>query len=88
MARKTAVVPVEAPRDRRCSFRAVEMAKKRAGAGSLIVEYRLPGSTIWIPSITGLDVDDIEAQLRRLEGRGCGIEYNEFFQPTKVKKRR
>lgn len=89
MATKTkAAASTDAPRDRRCSFRAVQSEKKKAGVGKLAIEHRLPGSTIWIPSITGLDAENVEAQLRRLEGGGCTIEYNEFFQPIKTKTRR
>lgn len=84
--KKAAAVEQEAPRERRCSFRAVEVAKKKSGSGKLAVEFRLPGSTIWTLSITGLEEQDVESQLRRLESQGCRIEYNEFFQP--VKKRR
>ena len=88
MAKKN-VVPVEAPKDHRCSFRAVASAEKRkAGTGMLLIEHRQPGGTIWMPSITGLDMEDVEKALRHLEGRGCTIEYTEFFQPNKVKNRR
>ena len=85
---KAAAVQTAAPQDRRCSFRAVATAKKRVGTGPLTIEHRLYGSTIWIPSITGLDAEDVNKALGHLEERGCGIEYNEFFQPAKVKKRR
>jgi hypothetical protein len=89
VAKKTVKLPVTTPeengRSRRCSFRAVK--GKKAGFGPLSVEHRRPGSTIWSLSVTGLDQEDVETQLRRLESQGCVIEYNEFFQPQRAKRR-
>lgn len=82
VAKKTAR-PEEAPRDRRCSFRAVAEAKKSA---KLSIEHQRPGSTIWVKSVVGLGTEDVEAQLRRLEAKGCPIEYNEFFQPAQKRR--
>lgn len=83
---KKVSAPVADTRDRRCSFRLVkeQSRSKTSGCGPFAIEARQGGA--WSPGMIGLDETYAVEQMRRLEGRGCPVEYNEHFQPSKKRK--